>query len=372
MDRCVKCGGALPAGALYCPACGKKQAAGTRTARKRANGEGSVYRYKGGWRAQIVLGYKLVGGKSRAIYKTKSGFKTKREALEYLETLKASGEKKRRIPTLLELWLEYQDGAYQKLSESRKEKYRIAWPKLQALHLCRIDLLTTSDLQAEIRTQKTFYPARDMRDLLSILYQIALANQFVSVNLAEHVDLPALEEKEQEAFKAEEITALWNDYAAGNWWTGYVLLLIYTGMMPGELQQLKKDAVDLEGHAIYKSGLKTEARKKKKPIILPDVILPVLEDLMAHTTGAKVIRINKHNFYDRYYETLERAGIRRLVPYSCRHTAATVLADAAVPPTLIQAIMRHASFATTQRYIHEDISREISAANTAAASLKNG
>lgn len=367
--NCIKCAAPLPDGALYCPACGKKQSATTAQGRKRANGEGSVYRYRGGWRAQIVVGYRLIAGKSRAIYKTKSGFKTKREALEYLAVLKAE-KKARKVPTLQALWEQYQEGKYRKLSESRQEKYRIAWPKLADLHYCQIDMLTTGDLQNVINENaKTFYPARDMRDLLSVLYQIALADQFCAANLADYIDLPKLEEKEQEAFTPEEITALWTDYASGNRWTGYVLLMIYTGMMPGELMAMKKDCVDLDAHAIYKAGLKTEVRKQK-PIVLADVIIPVLEDLLNNTPGEKVIRINKDNFYTQYYEVLSRAGVRKLVPYTCRHTAATVLADAAVPPSMIQAIMRHASYTTTQRYIHESVEGQIAAANTAAATIK--
>lgn len=367
MANCIKCSSTLPDGALYCPYCGKKQSATEKIQRKRANGEGSVFRYRNGWRAQIVVGYKLVGGRSQAVYRTKAGFKTKREALEYLTTLRS--EKRKAAPTLQQLWEQYQEGKYRKLSASRQEKYRIAWPKLKDLHFCAVDMLTTADLQRVVNENaKTFYPARDMRDLLSLLFQLAMADQFVPVNLAEYIDLPTLEEKDQDAFTPKEITALWTDYAAGNWWTGYVLLMIYTGMMPGELMAMQKDAVDLKQHAIIGGGIKTEIRKKK-PIVLADEILPVVTDLMDRTPGEKVIRINKDNFYDRYYETLARAGVRRLVPYTCRHTAATVLADAAVHPSIIQAIMRHASFTTTQRYIHEDITRELAAANVAAGTI---
>lgn len=56
-----------------------------------------------------------------------------------------------------------------------------------------------------------------------------------------------------------------------------------------------------------------------------------------------------------YYATLERAGCRRLPPYSCRHTAATSLALENIPPSVIQKIMRHARFSTTEKYIHVDL-----------------
>ena len=165
---CVKCSAQLPDGALYCPYCGKKQTTTERKGRKRANGEGSVFRYRNGWRAQIVVGYKVIDGKSRAVYRTKAGFATKRAAIEYLESLR--GEPKREVPTLFALWEEYQAAGYKKLSESRKEKYQIAWPRLAAIQFTRIDLLTTADLQDVVNSKaKTYYPARDMRDLLSIL-----------------------------------------------------------------------------------------------------------------------------------------------------------------------------------------------------------
>lgn len=350
---CIKCGREdIPEGALFCPWCGKKQTATEAKNRQRGNGEGSVHRYRGGWRAQITIGYKHINGHAQAIRRSKAGFKTKKEAIEYLPQLRA-GPTARQVPTLRKLWEEYQAGEYTKLSDSRKEKYQIAWPRLEAIAEARIDLLTTADLQQVVNDKtKTYYPARDMRDLLSLLYQIAMANQFVSVNLADFITLPRLEAKKQDAFTAEEITCLWNDYDAGNIWTGYILLMCYSGMMPGELMGCQKAQIDLQARTITGAGLKTKAREEK-PIVLANEILPVVECLMESTKGDKLIRINKDNFYTAYYETLARAGVRKLPPYSCRHTTATVLANAAIPMPVLKEIMRHASGRTTERYIHE-------------------
>lgn len=364
---CIKCSAPLPEGALYCPACGKKQTITERKGRRRANGEGSVYKYWAGWRAQIVVGFKLINGVSRPVYRTKAGFPTKRAAMEYLETLRA--EPKRQTPTLQALWEEYKTAAYTKLSASRQEKYRIAWPRLEAIQYTRIDLLTTADLQEVINAKAlTYYPARDMRDLLSILFQMAMANKFVEVNLAEYIILPDLNEKSREPFTSDELIKLWADYEE-NWWTGYILLMCYTGMMPGELLAARKDAVDLNKRVIVGAGLKT-AERKKKPIVLADELIPVVRSLMEHTQGEKLIRINKDNFYEVYYETLARAGTRRLTPYSCRHTAGTLLTDANVRPALVQAVMRHASYASTQRYIHESAEATRTAVNALASSVE--
>lgn len=368
MSNCTACGAPLREGDIFCGRCGKKQTTIPRKHRRRSNGEGSVYRCGSSWRCVVVLGYKQIDGVSRAIRKTKSGFATKREALEYLPLLKAD-QTPRDIPTLTELWEQYQEGAYKKLSASRQEKYRIAWAKIEKLQYCRIDLLTTADLQQVINEKaQTYYPARDIRDLLSMLYQVALPNRYVTLNLADYLTLPDLQEKEQQAFDAKEITSLWQDYTAGNWWTGYILLMCYTGMMPGELLQCRKEFVNLEAHTISGGGLKTKQRKQK-PIILADSIIPVVETLMEQTPGEKLIRIGKDNFYDKYYAQLERIGLRRLPPYSCRHTTATVLASAEIPPIMLKEIMRHAKFSSTERYIHPKLEDELAAANAGTATI---
>ena len=274
--------------------------------------------------------------------------------MEYLPNLKNT--QPRKVPTLNDLWIKYQASKkYLKLGDSRKEKYDIAWKKLESLWFAKIDSLTTFDLQNAVDSNAdTYYTARDLKNLFSKLYQTAMPDEFVKTNLSNFIELPELNAKEQQPFQSDEVAKLWTDYTNGNWWTGYLLLMIYTGMMPGELLDARKEHIDWEGRQISGAGKKTKKRRES-PIVLADFILPVLADLCEHTPGDKLIKINKDNFYNVYYETLERAGCRRLTPYSCRHTAATTLALENIPPSVIQKIMRHAKFSTTEKYIHISI-----------------
>lgn len=357
MKQCKKCGADLADEAQFCQICGKKQVTHqkVKSVRSRPNGTGSVYKRGKTWECAMVIGYvNSETGKKKAVRNVKGGFRTKKEAMEYLPNLKT--EIVRKTPNLMELWEIYKTTKkYQKLSDSRKEKYDIAWKKLESLWFWKIDQLKTFDLQNAVDSNAdTYYTARDLKNLLSKLYQVALPDEYVKTNLSEYIELPDLNAKEQIPFNADEVTKLWTDYTSGNWWTGYILLMVYTGMMPGELLDARKEHIDWEGKQIIGAGKKT-AKRRESPIVLADFIIPVLADLCEHTEGDKLIRINKDNFYGTYYETLERAGCRRLTPYSCRHTAATTLALESIPPSIIQKIMRHAKFASTEKYIHISI-----------------
>ena len=361
--QCIKCGVDLPDGAVFCPMCGRKQppsAPKRQRTKARGNGTGTAYKRGKTWTARIVLGY-YVGddGKRHARTANRGGFATKKEALDYIPKLKAEAESSATL-TLSGYWEFYEAKKLPELSRDKQTAYRIAWRRWAALATRKLEDLKIETLQAAMdEAATTYYTARDMKNLMSHFYKHGLANQTVSVNLAQYLQLPPANASEQAPFNAEELDLLWKDFAAGNTFTGYILLMIYTGMMPGELLQAKKEHIDWDGKQIRGAGLKT-ATRKAAPIVLADVILPVLRVLVDTSHGEKLIHINKDNFYKEYYATLERIGTRRLPPYSCRHTTGTDLAKAAVPAFTIQKIMRHAKITTTQHYTHMDATDALS------------
>jgi len=358
-----KCGKAIPPDGIFCPYCGQKQV--TAPGRKRrGNGSGYAYRRGKTWTLRVILGYTVnEAGKVVRLERTKGGYPTKAEALRHVEELK--NQKVRKAPTLAELWTIYKAGPYTKLGSSKQTAYRIAWGKLADISATPIDKLGIRDLTDCVAAKApTHYPARDMKTVLGKLWDYALAEQYVSVRLPDFIELPALEESEPEPFSEIEIHSLWNGYGGGDWFAGFVLLMIYTGMMPGELLDLRFDMIDWTRCEIVGAGKKTKVRKKT-PLVLADFILPVLDDLCqrSHTRKGKVVGMNKDKFYEEYYLCLERNKCRRLTPYSCRHTTATALALGNIAPSVIQKIMRHAKFTTTQRYIHPDMTSMKEAVN---------
>lgn len=362
--QCAKCKTELIDGSNYCHICGKKQTATTKANKKsRGNGTGSVYKIGNKWSAEITMGYRIIGNKTKRIVRRKKGFRTKTEAIEYLPILKQDHEKPQKI-TLADLYEFYKENSLPKLSKSKQGHYLTAWNKIGDISHIMIDQITIRDLQEVVNNRtNSYYPAKDIKTLLSHLYDLAIAEQYVTVNLAHYIELPKLDEERPNPFTEDEVKRLWEDYFNGNTTTGYALLMIYTGMMPGELFALRTSSIDLENKVILGAGLKTEKRKSS-PIVLADFLIPVVDNLSSTAKGDKFLPMREDAYRKEFKAMLARCGCRSdLVPYSCRHTTATSLASADVALTTIKEIMRHTRVTTTSRYIHTDANALIDAVN---------
>lgn len=359
---CKKCRQDIIDGSKFCNFCGSPQEPMKKRKSRRGNGMGGVIKDGNSWKLIITVGWHEVNGKMRPIRRTKQGFTTKKEALEYIPILR--NEKTRKKCTLHTLYEAWSTSAMTKLSRSKQTAYKIAYKKIADIEYTEIADLTIEDLQKVIDTKATsYYTARDIKVLLSHLYKRACAQQDVLSNLAEYIVLPKLEESKQENFNETEINQLWSAYAAGDDFIGYILLMIYSGMMPGELMKLKKPMIHFETQEIIGCGLKTKKRKET-PIVLADSILPVVERLVEIAESDKILPYDKDTFYTEYHAALRRARVRDLEPYSCRHTTATALALGNIAPSVIQEVMRHSKITTTQRYIHVNTAPMLEAVNS--------
>ena len=327
---------------------------------KRPNGTGNVYKPKGRstWTARVVDHYvpsdNMAGIKP--VWKTKGGFRTKRDALNYLPTLKDSPSALKKMPTLFDYWNMYESGELQALSHNRQDLYRKAWERLKPIHHYKIADLTVAILRDTVTAAaSTFYTARACKNLLSHLFKLAGADGLVSKDLPSYIILPKLEETERETFTPEEQASLWALWESGCLNASMPLIMIYTGMMPGELMQLKTEYIDLEHRMITGVGLKTKVRRES-PIYLPDDIIPILETMIEKKGAELWYCSDKSSFRRWYYATLEKAGCRHLEPYCCRHTMATRLAvTEQIAPQTVQRIMRWSSTKMLDRYAHPDV-----------------
>lgn len=348
--KCPKCHKEIPDESKFCMWCGAT-ARPKHKPKSRGNGSGSIYRRNGGYVAVQTLGYYIgKDGKLHRKTRSKYGFRTKKDAEKYL--LEVANGKKRERGKVSYYWDQYAATSLKKVSAGRQKAYESAYKRMVGLHNKDITNLSLEDLQVAVDSVgDTYYTCKYAQTVLSKIYTEAMREQVVYQNLAQHIVLPKKNEKEATPFTQEEIAKLWQAYGDGDIFQGYILLMIYTGMMPGELFGLTKNMVDLDAQMIVGAGLKTSTRKAA-PIMLADVIVPVLARLMEESKDLNVCPYEKSRFYKLYHKATKRAGVRDLPPYSCRHTTATALAMATQDPEAIKAFMRHANIQTTQRYIH--------------------
>lgn len=362
MINCIFCKKELPDDAKYCCYCGKLQTPKTRTT-KRGNSTGSVYKdSRGHYTAELTLGYNFVDGKRQRKIKRKKGFTTKKSALEWIEQYKR-GEINDHIITVGQLWETFMSKT--ELSKSKQTAYRGAWKKIQGQIAHRnIDSFTINELQMVVDSAaETYYTRKDIKMLLSHLYKLAIADEYVQTNKAQHIQLPQQQSAaEREILTEKEIGLLWSDFKrkpskviAG------MLVMLYTGVRPGELMQIQCTNVHLQDHYMT-GGAKTKKGKKRK-IIIPDKLIPVL-DYLCSSDDDLICRYNDHNaFYDEWNIKRAALGVRdAITPYCCRHTYVTRLTALNVSPAMLQELAGHEDYETTLIYTHlsvEDRLKEV-------------
>ena len=333
--------------APFCGLCGRRQEI-LRAGKKRGNGQGTALKRGKTWTG-IRPGYRFSDENGfHRVRPSKGGFATKKEALEWASS---SVEIREGSPKLIELWEQYKTSELPKLSANRQSAYKTARKKLEPLMGREIHTLTLAELQDLINEKcPTYYTARDVKTILKAMYKRAMVDSIIQKNIADFIVLPKMEEHEATPFTPEELTKLWNIYDTKDYFVPYILLMCYTGMMPAELLACKKEFVDTEKREIVGCGAKTKVRKKSA-IVYPAIMEPVVAAIM-NGTGEKLIHINKDFFYDEFYACLERAGVEKKVPYSCRHTYATEAVKLGVHPAVVQKMLRHSTQKVQERYTH--------------------
>lgn len=142
--KCKKCDKEISDDSIFCSFCGKKQITASlpRKPKVRGNGQGTVYKLPNNkWRAEITLGYKEDGTR---IPKVKGGFKTKKDALEYLPTLRGTPKEPKKInfKSLYDKW-----HPTHRAGKSTLDGYKFAMKYFEPLWYVNILDIDIDDLQ---------------------------------------------------------------------------------------------------------------------------------------------------------------------------------------------------------------------------------
>lgn len=362
--NCIKCGEVLPQGALFCPACGKRQTKTPRKSAKRPNGSGTVYRLQGRrsrpWVAaknKVIVGY----------------YPTKKDAVEALERLSGQSLTERYNMTFAEVFEAWSAEHYHEVGPKAVEAYNRAFDVFAPLHDKIFRSLRTADFQTVLdpHMTKSHSTVNKYKQLITQMSSWAIREELISTNFAKFVRLPENVKKEKEIFSDAEIQKLEAD---GSDAAKIVLMLLYTGMRIGELFSLPLS----DYHESYVvGGEKTEAGRNRIIPIRPEgkqyfayfAKQATGEMLLSGYDGQKV----PANFRRRdYYPLLDRLGIERKTPHATRHTYASRAVKEGLPPEMLQKILGHADYSTTANiYTHIDAQTLVDAvANTLLTNKK--
>ena len=347
--NCKSCRKQIPDESIYCLYCGKKQTTTPQKVHKRGNSTGSVYKLPNGkWRAVITLGYDVVDGKKKRRVKSKQGFSTKKEALDYLPILANGGESLDSKITFKELYDAWRPT--HTAGKSTMACYAAACKHYKPLWYNKVVDIKTSALQACVSSQPGKRTQQNMKALATMLWREALKDDIVSKNYAQLIKVGGETQAPREPFTDEELKKLWACDAPN---VDAVLIMCYTGFRIGELLALTDESFHDGEHPYFIGGGKTEAGRDRIVAVSPR-IYPLVKARLGH--GHLFTPTDPNNFRKyAYYPALEAAGVRALSPHSCRHTFATMLKKIDAPDADKLAFIGHTKMDMTLHYTHADV-----------------
>lgn len=309
--------------------------------KKRGNGQGSVYKRGKGWEAAVTTYRDGV----RAV-RRKSGFSTKKAALEWLS--KPAPVSGRNI-TFSSLYAEWSSVHFPTITKKRLQILEAAFRACPQLHREFWLDIGIKEMQAAVDAldPSKYYPRKNLKALFAGMAEHAIISGYHDKNFAQYVRLPPEPVPDKTPFSSHEVQLLWDDYNAGNDFTGSILIMLYTGMRCGELLAYDPAKIHLaEGYMM--GGAKTQAGRAGEILII-DKIKPIVKKLLVDRGLPKTSDTAYRKKFD---AALKRAGCKPHTPHECRHTTATLLAQSGVQPAIIQAIMRHTKYSQSAEYTH--------------------
>lgn len=357
---CCKCGNPLHPDWVACPYCATSAApAKTKKRPRRSNGTGGVYKRGSTWTARVTVGWHLVNGTPRPVSRTKSGFKTKTEALKYCQTLLDQPVAPKKDITFEALYLRWAEKYEERITKSTMDCYRAAFKHFKPIHHREFAELVNDDLQHCMDTCPAGKRTREnMKALISLLYKYAMDNDIAIRNRAETLYTGNGTKGTRPPFTLAEVEQIRQAIGIVPY-ADYIYCMIYLGYRPTELLQLEKKDYDAERRCLT-GGIKTEAGRDRIVTISPKI--QHLVDRQMQSPGPYLFpRLTDHQrMSENYFRTscfqpaMQELGITDRTPYSCRHTFANLLKAIYGSDTDKAALMGHADASMTKEYQSAD------------------
>ena len=367
--QCRKCRAQIPDESRFCLRCGAKQTTKQRT-KSRINGTGTVFqRPNKTWIAMKTISYTIQeDGSKRRKTISKSGFKTKKEALEYLPFLIPSEEAKREIEfkKLYEIW-----EPTHRAGKSTMDCYKAAFNWFRPIWDFHLDHITIDDLQACLdECPKGKRTKQNMKALAGLLYKFAIPRRYIDLNMAQYLIVTADDAEARSALPLSAVAALMHraeiiPYAS------HIICQCYLGFRPAELLALRIEDYNPALRA-FTGGSKTDAGKDRIVTVSPKIQSLIDRQIGTRSTGTVFCGkdgspLSTASYRSVFYDALDAIGLenpvegegdaarRRYTPHSCRHTFATLLKNVKAPDKDKLSLIGHTSTEMLRHYQDVDI-----------------
>ena len=340
----------------------------TQRSKSRGNGQGSVYKRGKTYTAIITVGHYIgEDGNTVWVRRTKGGFKTKKEAVNFLPELKAQvyGVDRRKDYSFHDVYNMWLDEHKMQVSKGCINSYKAAWRYYSDIYGLKINEIRTETLQNCIdKCPKGKRTKEMMRAVATQIFKFCLRKDIVNKNYSEYLKAEGEVQEPRIPFTMKDLQKMWAEIKrnpASN--ISVVLILCYTGLRLGELLSLQTQSFyEEDGVYWFVGGSKTAAGKNRR-IPVPSNILPLLRNwgLGKKGYGEWLISVNGRKMREKdfrekfYYPALKDLGLPRLVPHCCRHTYATLLKDVNVSDKDKMAAIGHSQPSMTMHYTHADL-----------------
>mgnify|MGYP004676554937 FL=1 len=336
---CRKCKKEIPDISVYCLHCGAAQREPRRAPKSRGNGTGTVYKRGKTWTAKIITGYTAdASGKLRPSSRTKGGFKTKKEAVNYLPTLKAAPRAKPKSASFAQIyaaWLPtHRAGA------STINCYKAAYKYFSPVYSLNIADIDIEDLQECLdECPKGRRTRENMKALCGLLYKFAIPRHYVNLDMGKYLIVSG-DSGTKTALPEDALPKL-EAHVGEVYGASVVLCQCYLGFRPAEFVAL--DAANYNrAEKAFVGGAKTEAGTDRTVTVSPK-IQPYIDAAVKDKIGGAVFTdeegraFTTARYRDFFYSVLASCGIENPVterdgkqfytytPHSCRHTFATLM-----------------------------------------------
>lgn len=342
----------------------------SRRSRSRPNGTGTAVKRGKTWTAVVVVGWKPSEDRTHKVpvYRTKGGFQTKKDALNYCSVLLHGPEKKKqiRLHELYDLW----ETAYApRIVPSTMDCYKYAYQHFSPLHLWFVGDITATDLQTCMDAcpsgKRTH---QNMKCVAGLLWAYAIDSGYITQDVTNNLYVGKGQSVQRDPLTEKEVDVIRGAIGKIRY-AEYVYALCFLGFRPTEFLSLKKEHYRIiEGVECLVNGSKTEAGKDRIVIIPPQILDLVRERL--YIPGTDLLfpqyRFNRktlpeltdfkqmnHEYFNKHIfkPMMQSLGIaENKTPYAARHTYSDKLKRAAGDDKTKAGLMGHTDYAFTRSH----------------------